>query len=333
MSANLPAEPLRVGLIGAGGLGTSLGESTVELSDARLVAIADVSDEARSDAAATLGVPDGGLYADHETMLDGESPDAVIIATPHTTHYEQIRAALDRELHVLCEKPMVTDTRQARDLVDRADRTDAVMAIGWQRHITPEYLALRDRLRGADIDCITGVLTQNWEAFSGSWRFDPALSGGGFLYDSGSHLLEAILWSADLTPEAVSADMTYFDDEQRVDERSIVTTWFEGGAVASLTFHGSAPTWTERVRVWDDDGAVALEDGDLEVLDEGGEKRDVDLDRYADVPDSKPAAFLEAIRTGDSLLATVGDGLRTTATIDAIYEAARTGERVPVDLE
>ena len=116
--------PITVGLVGLGSLGIRLGEQFAELSDSELVAIADVNEEILADAGEELGVPDASRYQDYETMLDSESLDAVAIATPNGLHYDQTLAALERDLHVLVEKPLATSVEDAYEVTQRAEASD-----------------------------------------------------------------------------------------------------------------------------------------------------------------------------------------------------------------
>jgi predicted dehydrogenase len=320
---------LRVGIVGGGYIGTTVGGEFVDHADAAVVALADVDESTLADAGEGLGVDPGSRYTEYGSMLDAERLDALLVGTPHTLHYDQIRAAFDRDLHVLCDKPLTTDLDDARDLVARDREREEVLMVGYQRHLYEGFVRARELWNedGREPRWITADVCQSWvEPFEDTWRQDPDLSGGGYLYDTGSHLLDCVLWTTGLTPEAVAADMTFVDDDERVDKQATVTVRFTNGATASFSLSGETPCMREHVRMWDEQGAVALDSKDWEpseyrvIDDESGEHRP----RLArgDRP-TKAGAFIEAIRTGGPPVATALDGLRVTAVTEAAYESAR----------
>ncbi|MFC6725434.1 Gfo/Idh/MocA family protein [Halobium palmae] len=332
------AEALRVGVVGGGYIGTVVGGEFDEHEDARVVALVDIDEDVLAETGAELGVDADSRYTDYGAMLDAESLDAVLIGTPHTLHYDQILAAMERDLHVLCDKPLTTDLDDARDLVERDAARDEILMVGYQRHFFEAFRRARDTwVEGDREPCwITAEVSQDWVTrFEGTWRRNPDLSGGGYLYDTGSHLLDGVLWSTGLTPEAVSASMQFVDDEERVDGRANVTVRFTNGATASFSLSGETPCMREHVRMWDEQGAIAMNSQDwepseyVEIDDTSGEYRPF-LDRQN--RETKVDAFVESVRTGEQPPATALDGLRVTAVTEAAYESARgDGSFVAVD--
>jgi predicted dehydrogenase len=334
------SDPLRVGLIGTGFIGNVLGRQFHAHPQASVEALCDPDEDARDESAERYGVLGDARYADHEAMLDGEREDldAVVVGSPHVFHHTQILAGLDRELHVFCDKPLTVDLEDAREVRRRAKDSDRTVMIGYQRHLNPAFIRARERWqgKGPEVRSITASITQNWiPRFEDSWRTDPDLSGGGNLYDTGSHLLDAVLWTTDLTPERVSADMDFADDENRVDERANVLIRFAEGATADVSVFSDAPCVREHVHVWDEEGAIYLEGREWEPRTLTEISADsTDHTPYIDRDDqqSKADAFLEAAGENTQPPATVEDALRVTAVTEAAYESARTGEWIDVDL-
>ncbi len=347
--------PLRIGVVGGGFIGTTVGAGFRDHDAARIETLVDIDEPTLHEAGGELGVDPKGRYTDYETMLDAEAEtlDAVLIGTPHTLHYEQILAAFERDLHVICDKPLTTDIDEARDLVARDNRREEVLMVGYQRHLDPAFIRARQLWAEDDREprWITAEVCQEWvDPFEDTWRQNPDLSGGGYLYDTGSHLLDCILWTTQLTPEAVSATMTFIDEDSaeprsagsraaaprgRVDGSGSVTVRFTTGATATFSYSGETPCMREHIRMWDQQGAVALDTHDWEP----SEYVEIDADNGEYRPRIKPSrrrtkadAFIEAIRTGEEPAATALDGLRVTAVTEAAYESARNeGSFVSVD--
>ncbi|ESP89746.1 Gfo/Idh/MocA family protein [Candidatus Halobonum tyrrellensis] len=331
-------ETVRIGVTGTGGLGTHVLRELDEVDGAEIAALADISRESLSRAAETFGVADDHCYDDHVAMLDAEDLDGVVIATPHALHYEQTVAALDRGVDTLCEKPLCIDLDRARDLVRRSDEADATLMVGYQRHLMPAYRRARDELeiQTGDPQFITAEVTQDWIANQrGSWRSNPDLSGGGQLYDTGSHLLDVVLWTTNLVPVSVNAQMLFADDERRVDKQAALDIQFDNGAVATVAVSGDVPTVREHFHVWGPEGGFYVEGDDwstrdLTYIDADGEESEPPLDAY-DAP-TKAAAFVRVVRDDAEPPAKPRDALKVTAVTEAAYESATTGRRVDIDL-
>ncbi|MFC7249837.1 Gfo/Idh/MocA family protein [Halomicroarcula sp. GCM10025324] len=329
--------PVRVGVVGCGFIGRAVGGEFRRDDRATVVAITEPDAETRTDAGTELRIPPRNRYGDYERMLVAADLDAVLVATPHTLHYEQVVAAMDRGLHVLCEKPLATDLSHAEDLADRAERADEVLMVGYQRHLEAGFREAHTRWASGDAEprFITAEITQQWiEGVSGTWRLDPDYSGGGFLYDTGSHILDAICWTTGLEPAWVDAEMTFHDDAERVDSRALLTIGFDGSATATVSVFGDAPAVREHIHIWDDDGAVYLDGREWEPR----RYREVDGDSTTTTPYmpesgwNKAGAFLDAIVEGREPPATARDALVVTAITEAAYESARTGDRVTLSL-
>lgn len=329
-------------VLGTGGLGTLLGEQVRRQPHAELVALADVSSDSRAEAGAVLDIAAESQYEALDALLEEEHLDALVIATPHTLHYDQIRAALDADLHVLCEKPLVTDIDDARALDRSADGLDNVVMVGYQRHLEPEFQFARERWQEASNppDFISAEITEPWISPNiGTWRVDPSLSGGGFIYDTGNHVIDAVLWTTGLTPTTVTADMDFEMDG--IDRRANLTVSFEEGTTAHLSFHAATSRVTERLQGWDADGGVRIEGREwgkrsVTVIGEDGAEHDPYIDARDsayETPRTKLDAFVDAIEGTHPVPATTEDALRATAVTEAAYESHRTGEPTSVDLQ
>ncbi|MFH5800747.1 Gfo/Idh/MocA family protein [Haladaptatus sp. CMAA 1911] len=328
----------QIGIVGTGGLGGILGEQFNRLPSAEVSAIADIDPAALSKTATRLAVPETSLYEDYERMLDDESLDAVLIVTPNGLHYEQTVAALDRGLHVLCEKPLTIDLADAKALVERDEASDSVLMVGYQRHLNPGFIEARERwaLGDSTPTFVTAEITQDWRHHfekGTNWRMNTSLSGGGHLYTTGTHIIDAILWVTGLTPKYVTARMDYHGDDERLDTQSSIVIEFENGTIANVFDSGIVPRTREHIHIWDDQGAMYFDGREWEdrtmkkITGDGSE-----VSPYADSGErkTKPEAFIESIRENETPPATARDALRATIVKEAAYESAATNERVEV---
>lgn len=137
-----------------------------------------------------------------------------------------------------------------------------------------------------------------------------------------------------LTPQSVTADMTFTDADSKIDERARLHLDFENGTTASISTLGTSATHQEHIHVWDDDRTTYFESQqwqptEVTEIDESAAAHHPHFDRSD--RQNKADAFVASIRNDSEPPATVHDALRVTAVTEAAYTAARTGERVTID--
>jgi predicted dehydrogenase len=179
--------------------------------------------------------------------------DAVVIVTPHVLHFAQATACLEAGLDVLLEKPMVMTAGEASALIETRDRTSRLLVVAFQGSLSPQIREASRLLRSGvlgPILNIDAVAWQDWAAGTdGTWRQDPALSGGGFLFDTGAHMLNTV---SDLAGEEFAHVAAWLEDDGRpVDIRAVVMGRLASGALFTLNACGSAiPSCDSDVRVF-----------------------------------------------------------------------------------
>jgi predicted dehydrogenase len=266
---------VRVGIIGTGGMCQGHIKRLLENPDAEIVALCDIRQQALDSTVERFpelkGVPQ---FEDFRDMIATVPMDATHIDTPHTTHYEQIMGSLDKGLHVFCEKPMTCTVAHAHDVLRKLEETKKVFVLGYQRHYQPEFLYIKEKIASGEfgeVQFVQGLQCQGWlEGCRGMWRHDPALSGGGQLNDSGSHLLAVLLFVTGLTVDKCVGFMDNFDVP--VDINSALSLTFVGGAQGNLSIVGNAPTWHEDITIWCSKGIFFMRQGKLEICDAQGKR-------------------------------------------------------------
>ena len=263
--------PYRLGAIGVGGMSAGHLRRFIASPEVEVVGMADPSDASiaavRSKVEGLDDVPD---YADWRDLLAATDIDAALVATPHTLHHEHVIGALDAGAHVLCEKPLAHTPELAREIADHAKALDRHVVVGFQRRFSPGYTYMRERLQSGDMGEITHVQASQWQAWidnaRGKWRSTLALSGGGQLSDSGSHLMDMLLWTTGLRIVEVDSRMRMYDLEVEVDGAAVLL--FENGAIGTLSIIGTGHTFGERLAVVAGGGAIRADwaSGGVEVI-------------------------------------------------------------------
>jgi predicted dehydrogenase len=307
------------------------------MDDVELVGITDPS-EAAIEAAfeAIEGAKKLPTFDDHKEMLDEVEMDAAMISTPHTLHYDQIMDCFAKDLHILCEKPMVCNTTHAQRVIETWKKSGKVMCVSYQRHTTAAFRYCREKITSGemgDVVFINSLQSQNWferQVGGGTWRSKMKWSGGGQLNDSGSHLIDIVLWMSDLQPAEVFAYQDKMGSE--VDILSAIDVKFDGGALCTFSVVGHQP-WPgmfEETTIWLEKGMLAIRDGDVWEWGEDKEKKIVsgeDLGRTWP-PDEN---FIAAIRGKEEIQSTPEDALKVIQLSEAAWASADSGKPEPVN--
>ena len=325
---------IRVGFIGCGSNARGHMRRVLDMPEVEVVGLCDVDPLGLSQAKEQYAVLEHTpSFRNYRELLDQVEMDAVEISTPHTLHFDQIVAALDKDLHVLTEKPMVCTVDHARRVIRKSEEAGKILMISYQRHLEPQFRYVRSQIMAGElgeIQFVAALQDQKWyEGARGAWRQQLALSGGGQLNDSGSHLLDIVLWMTGLEVEEVQAYIENFDSE--VDINSALCVRFKGGALGNLSVVGRAPAagiW-EDITIWGSKAAVYMRNGHItcktahhpgDSFEPGGFPAAVSPDRN----------FVDAILGRDEVQVPALCGLRVIQLTEAAWESARRGTPVKV---
>lgn len=283
-------------------------------------------------------------------ILELEELDAVVVASTPNVHFSQAKAALERGLHVLLEKPMTFTAAEARELVELAAKKKLQLVMSCPWHFTRHGVEARRLIHGGALGAVKmiSVLMTNpidkllrgintspthgmnrvyVEPREGSYN-NPAIAGGGQIYCQVSHAAAYLTFLTGLRPAEVFAR---FDrDGSPNDIYNALTVTMENGALVSLASTGATPL-AERnyeVRVFGSQAILQLElwRGTMTLADFDGKRTDFTPLAEAEIyPGQAPALnFIEAI-LGHAANGSPGDlGLASMEIIAAACESART---------
>jgi predicted dehydrogenase len=328
-------EMVKLAIVGCGGMAQGHAQTLASMPDVKLVGFCDIV-KSRAEAYREKYAKDAQVFESHTEMIKAlrGKLDGVVNVTPHTVHYPQCKESLEAGLHVLVEKPMVTNSNHAYDLWKTVNASGKVFAIAFQAPYTAEYQCIQ-KLRGdgtlGKVQLIQGWLAQNWKNNTvGTWRQDPAMSGGGQMYDSGAHVLNSIMWI--MNEPVVEVACMYDKLGTPVDINGVIMMKFQSGTMGTVCIGGNSPGWDVEVRVQSDTMQLRTgpHGGWLEGAREGRKF-------YPPVAfDNSPGAFtphknfVNAILGKEKVIAPVRYGVLLSALMDAMYESAEKGMPVKV---
>jgi predicted dehydrogenase len=189
----------------------------------------------------------------------GSELDAAFIITPHAYHFAQTKACMEAGLDVLLEKPMVITGEEAEGLMQTRDKTGRLLVVAFPGSLSPQIRTAVQLLRSGELGTILNISGLSWENWRtpniGTWRQQPELSGGGFFFDTGAHMLNTI---TDLAGERFTEVAAWFDQrETPVEILGVVIARLQSGALVTMNACGDTCTRsTADVRVFCTKGVI-----------------------------------------------------------------------------
>jgi predicted dehydrogenase len=233
---------IRVAMIGVGGMARHhIRQMLKQDATTEIVAFCEPSpDQAKASAAifSEAGLTPPPNQPDLSRLLREIPLDAAFIITPHAYHFAQTKACLETGLDVLLEKPMVMNGAEARALIDVRDTTGKLLVVAFPGSLSPQIRKAGQILRGGEAGkllSISATVWQNWGPGTvGTWRQQPEISGGGFLFDTGAHMLNTVV---DLAGEEFVEVSAFLDNFGRpVETLGVIIGRLASGGM--VTLHG-----------------------------------------------------------------------------------------------
>jgi predicted dehydrogenase len=245
---------LRTGLVGCGWHGRSLAEAIVRSERLRLVACADPDDAAASRAASLA--PDVSTHTSVEALLAEREVDAIIIATPHHLLGPVALSALQAGKHVLAEKPIALNDREAAEIEEAAAQSGVCYMPGYSmRFSMGRYVRdLLDAGVAGEIRAVTGSICM--VPLDSEWIAYPETGGGPMLF-VGCHLVDLLLWFLGDEPVEVYAHVQRRSDTG-ADATSAFQVRFAKGALAQLLVTQAASTFSYEIGIHGSAGKIVL---------------------------------------------------------------------------
>ena len=185
----------RVAVIGCGEIAANH-VAAILASGNEICALCDI-DRAKADKlSARMELSELPFYTDYQKLLDEQKPDAIHVCTPHDLHAPISIAALERNIHVLCEKPLCISLEQLAALRNAARNSRAQLGVCQQNRYEPSMLRLKEMTKVGVSGAFAFVVWKRDEKYyrSGAWRGTIAHEGGGVMINQALHTLDMMQW-------------------------------------------------------------------------------------------------------------------------------------------
>jgi len=333
---------IRAAIVGLGRWGRSLVTSVQGKSDdIRFVAAHTRTRASAEDFCRDQQLP---LVSSYEQILADPNVDAVVLATPHSRHEQQILAAAAAGKHIHVEKPITLDRNSADAAVDAAYKAGVTLAVGYCRRFHPSVVGIRSRLADGLLGNVVSMVAQHTTSTGqfiapDNWRAAPEEAPGGALTAVGVHSLDHMIEFAGRVRDVRCVTARHIPGHS--DDTTTVMLHFESGATG-LIFCSVATGTNFSFTLYGSKGLAEISKPNLQRFrfvpastqaptgpisappDQISEHADFDM------LNAELTAFARSIRDKTPYPVPIDDVLHGMSVFDAIVEAARSNKIVSV---
>ena len=327
---------LRVAIMGLGSYGTRVAEAMKDCKKAKLVGVISGTPAKIEDWQKKYKIPAKNCYnyENFDNIKDNRDIDAVYVITPNALHKDQSIRVAKAGKHVICEKPMAVDAREGMEMVEACKKANVKLLVGYRMHFEPKTLEIIRMRNEGEFGKV--LFFQGLSGFRigdpTQWRLNKQLSGGGAMMDIGIYSVNGARYMIGEEPVWVTAQETKTDPVKfraGIDETIQFQLGFPSGATASCL---STYTMNNLDRFFLDgekgfaELLPATGYGPIKGRTNKGELTQPHVTHQTVQMDE----FAEIILNGKQPIVPVDgeEAVRDLRIMDAIFLAAKTGERV-----
>lgn len=266
-------------------------------------------------------------------VLGDRAIDAVLLATPHSQHMDQVIVSAAAGKQVFCEKPIALRRDHAERMFGACRDAGVVLAVGHNRRFWPSMQALREITASGELGTILHIeghnSNENSEKITAGWRLSPEESPGGGLTGAGMHVLDAFV--SLLGPvRRVYARFNSRDSGPPPRDSSVLAIDFANGVTGTLATVRATPFYW-RVHVFGNKGSAEVLDETTLVLRKSGHAPNTIAYPPVDVLSAELNAFADAVERKLPFPAREGEVLATLSAFEAALQSMESGHPVVCD--
>lgn len=329
---NLLAKPLktalktkkaiRIGLIGCGSKGVDHLKALSSGGGVSLTSVADANQVSPSDIKNFERI---NFYTNYQKLLNNETLDAVVICLPHNLHYPVAVAALNKGLHILMEKPLALNLREAKELAELSQKMGKVFMVGTQRRIERSFSVAHELLPEVGRP-FSFRYNYHISADLGNlgWRGLASSAGGGTIIDMGYHAIDTLAWYFGL-PDSVflyAGKLADPNSNSEVDDTALLSVSYNRPALGYIFLSRGISPEEEVLKISGDKGSLVVKRGQVQLYKKGL------LDPVVELKDNKSKAeiyeeqlkiFLDSIEKNQTQACSISENILNMAVVEAAY--------------
>jgi virulence factor len=306
------APPVRVAVVGLGSIARAVHLETLrQLPGVEVTGLVDPAPEARAGAARAGA---GQAFAALDALLEAGRPDAALVLTPKQTHGGLVRALLEADVDVFCEKPLTMVLAEAEGLVALAARRGRILMVGFNRRYAPVYVRAREAFADRAPEACLAMKNRPGREYRAT-------------LENAIHMVDLLRW---FCGEAVLVQGAAAFRDPDYETTAVATLRFDSGALATLLATRATSHWTERFEVFGHGRSAIVDAPDRVSLGQDGQAVVTEMTAvhmgWAQVADKmgfrqELEHFLACVRTRAEPRTSGADAVRTQALMDRLLGA------------
>ncbi|CAM3900103.1 Gfo/Idh/MocA family protein [Lederbergia lenta] len=276
------------------------------------------------------------FIADLDKLLETDI-EAVVICSENVNHKEQVIKAAKAKKHILCEKPLATEIKDAEAMIQTCEDEGVILQVAYPVRFAPVMEKVKETIQSGAIGEVLAINATNHGLMPGGWFIEKELSGGGSATDHIVHIMDVIRWIFKDEVKSVYAELdTRFYDID-VEDCGMVTLELESGMIVSID-----PSWS-RPKTYPTWGNVVMHfvgtKGNLSVdafkqhslYYNDSEEKIQELPWSEDMDEGLINDFIHCVKVNGNPSITGTDGLRTLEVVKAAYQSNELKKAVKLD--
>ena len=312
----------RVGVIGCGAI-AKLHLAGYQKNNVEITALADINKARAEDMAKDMD-NNPKCFNDYKALLESGQVDLVSICTPPVAHEEAAVFALERNIHVLLEKPLAHSVESGKKIMTASKKSEALLMPAFRHRFLPAIQKIQGIINQGKIGQI--VFFENifcGPAFQlkGSWFSQKAIAGGGTLMDTSIHSIDLFRYLIGEVVEQKAVMHQHFEGTD-VEDASIIILKAENGAVGSLIASWVAGAGIASINITGQDGRIIYDyskSNEIQLKYREKEESETISVEGSDGVKEQIGHFLKAIQGKTRLSCTGRDGLRSLEIVQVNY--------------
>ena len=259
---------IRVAVVGLGKMGLSHLAILRTHPEIDVVAVCDTSGIMLNGLNRYTGLK---IFSDYSKLVEKEPLDAVLIATPSRVHGPMVKQALDKNLHVFCEKPFCLDVAEGRELVALAKHKGVINQVGYHYRFLGTFIEARRLLTSNVIGKLHHIRAEAYgpvvlRSKGMTWRSSKS-EGGGCLFDYACHAVDLInfLYTIPTRVEGTILNPVFSAD---VDDEVYSTFFFPDGVTGQLATNWSDESFRKmsmQITIWGTNGRMRIDRQEIQL--------------------------------------------------------------------
>ncbi|WP_191562152.1 Gfo/Idh/MocA family protein [Metabacillus idriensis] len=265
-------------------------------------------------------------YADLKSFLELDLA-AVVICSENANHKEHVIAAAKAKKHILCEKPISTNIKDAEEMIRVCKQEEVILQIAFPVRFVPAIQRVREVIQSGALGEIVAIEATNHGQMPGGWFVQKELSGGGAAVDHIVHVMDLIRWMTKEEVKEVYAELDTRFYDIGVEDCGIVTLELQSGAIVTIdpswSRPGSFPAWGDvTMEIVGTKGRITLDAFKQHLVFFNDQAKKMQHIGWGDDMDHGLVLdFIQCVKEKRAPSITGEDGLHTLEVVQAAYES------------